>query len=192
MDDNLLVEKILSGNQEAVRTLYRLYSNKMLCFIKTKADPSVSEEILQDTFISVLQSLPGFAGRSSLYSWMCGICRHEIADYYRKQKIKEVVFSRIPILKKIVTQALSPEVAFEEKELKEKITHTFKGLSEGYRQILRLRYIDGYSVTELSKKLGLSYKSCESKLFRARVAFQKTFAEKTGNLHQGRDFIGFT
>jgi len=186
MTDQELVRKILKGDQQAVNQFYRQYREKLLALISQKVDGQVAEEIGQDTFLSALDSLPLFAGRSSLYTWLVGIARHEIADYYRRKKLKEVVFSRIPFLKKIVSQALSPEMALEEKELKEKIKKSFGSLSEGYRQILRLRYVDGYHVSDLAKRLGVSYKSAESKLFRARVAFQKVFAESKGN-YQNRN-----
>ena len=47
------------------------------------------EEIAQDTLMSVLVSLPRFKGKSKLSTFVFAIARHEIADFYRKQKIKK-------------------------------------------------------------------------------------------------------
>lgn len=184
MTDKQLVTRILAKDQKALNYFYRQYRSKLLAIICQKVEPGVAEEILQDTFMSALSSLAGFNFKSKLSSWLIAISRHETADYYRKQKIKEIVFSRLPFLKKLFSQALSPETAWEEKELKEKIKKTFSGLSEGYGQILRLKYIEGFSVTQISQKLGISYKSCESKLFRARTAFQKSFVQKSNSKYQ--------
>jgi len=189
MTDFELIQKILKGNQQAISLFYRRFQPKLQAYIEKKVDGQVVEEILQDTFLSALQSLPLYRGESSLYVWLLSICRHEICDYYRKQKIKEIVFSRLPFLRKIVSQALSPETALEEKELKQKIKKTFSRLSEGYRRILRLKYVDGFSVTEVATRLKISYKSAESRLSRARLAFKKEFAGQGQNGYQIGHFI---
>ena len=188
MQDKQLVEKILAGDDRAISLFYRRYRKKLLVFIERKVRQGPAEEITQDVFVSALESLPIYKGKSSLYSWLLGIARHEIADFYRKKKIKEIVFSRLPFLEKLVSKALSPEIAYEEKELKEKIKRSFVGVSEGYRQILRLKYCEGYSVADLAKKLGVTYKSAESKLFRARLAFQQEFEHQGKNGYQAGDF----
>jgi RNA polymerase sigma-70 factor (ECF subfamily) len=190
MQDSELVQQILKGEQSAVSLFYRRYQAKLLEFIQLKTRPAVAEEILQDTFISALQSLPLFKAQSSLESWLFGIAKHEIADYYRRQKIKEIVFSKLPFLSKLISQALSPEVALEEAELKRKIKKTFARLSEGKRRLLRLRYVEGWSVTKIAAKLKISYKSCESRLTRARLAFREEFVGQTQKNYQSRFIAG--
>ena len=137
-----------------------------------------AEEILHDVYISSLDSLPIFKFNCSLYTWLCSIAKHETADFYRKKKLKTLVFSRLPFLKKIVDKALGPELSLQEKELKVKIFKTFKNLSEGYSQILRLKYIEDLSMAEISQKLGKTVKAVESKLTRARLAFQNEYLKE--------------
>jgi RNA polymerase sigma-70 factor (ECF subfamily) len=136
------------------------------------------EEIVQDTLISALDSLPGFKNESSLSTWVLAIARHEVADFYRRQKIKQVFFSKLPFLKNLVSQALGPELAYQELETKKRILATFKNLSEGYAQILRLKYIEELSMRQIAQKLKITVKAVESKLTRARLAFVKTYALK--------------
>jgi len=179
MDDKTLVKRILQGKKQAINFFYRNYKPKLFGYIAQKvADPKDIEEILHDTFISALDSLPLFRFNSSFLTWLKAIASHEITDFYRKKKIKTIVFSRFPFLEKLVAKALSPELALQEKEAKEKIFKTFKNLTEGYRQILRLKYIEGLSMAQISQKLGKSVKAVESQLFRARQAFQKEYAKE--------------
>lgn len=180
MEEKLLVKKILNGNQKSINQFYKQYQKKVLFFIKKKIKNNKdAEEILQDTFVSALDSLPLFQFHSSLFTWLCGISYHETVDFLRRQKIKTIVFSKLPFLKNLVNKALSPELALQEKEAKQKIWQTFKHMSEGYREILRLKYIEGFSMAEIAEKFGKSVKAIESKLFRARLAFQKEYAAKT-------------
>ena len=188
MQDKQLVEKILAGDDKAIGLFCRQYRKKLLIFIERKVRQGPAEEITQDVFVSALESLPVYKGKGSLYSWLLGIARHEIADYYRKKKIKEIVFSRLPFLEKLVSKVLSPEIAYEEKELKQKIKRSFAGVSEGYRQILRLKYCEGYSVADIAKKLEISFKSAESRIFRARLAFQKEFAGENQENNKAGNF----
>ncbi len=179
MKEEKLINQILIGNKKAHRIFYRKYQAKLLGFIKKKVgNLQDSEEILQDVFTSAFLSLPNFSAKSSLYTWLCSITRHEICDFYRKKKIKTIVFSKFPFLEKLVSKALSPELALQEKEIKSRILRTFKSLSEGYCRILRLKYIEEKTVKEIADILGKSIKSTESLLFRARVAFQKQYSKQ--------------
>lgn len=167
-----LVEKILKGDRKVEALFYKTFKPRLLKFIKRKVPRGVAEEILHDTFLSALDSLPLFKFSSSLYSWLYSIARHEIIDYYRRKKIKTILFSRLPFLESLASQALGPEAVLAKKELKKEIKRTFKNLSEGYRRVLRLKYIEGLSVKEIARILGKTVKATESRLFRARIAFQ--------------------
>ena len=52
-------------------------------------------------------------------------------------------------------------------------------LSEGYRDILRLKYLEGLTVNQIAKKLKTSFKAVESRLSRARGAFRKIWLTKS-------------
>ena len=169
MRKNGLVNQILSSG----------FRQRLTRFISQKvADPMDVDEIVQDSLLSALDSLPGFRGQSQLFTWVAGIARHEVMDFYRRKKIKQIVFSRLPFLKKLVSEALGPELAYQELETKTKIVATLKHLSEGYAQILRLKYVEGRSMAEIAEKLNLTIKAVESRLTRARLAFQKVYANQ--------------
>lgn len=157
---------------------YNNYNRPLFSFISSKVERREdAEEILQDTWISIFDSLSMFSGRSSFLTWAKAISLHEVADFYRKKKIKSIVFSRLPFLENLVSEALGPELVLQEKEMRNEIEKALSRLSEGYRQILRLKYIEGLTMAEMAKALDLSFKSVESRLFRARLAFQKLWKE---------------
>lgn len=154
-----------------------LLRQKLFSFVRRRvADPADCEDIVQETMISIYDSLPLYRGKSAFFSWCCGIAKHEIADWYRKKKLKQVVFSRLPWLKELVSEALGPELAYQELETKRKIVSVLKHLGEGYSRILRLKYVEGLSMRQIAAELNLTVKAVESRLTRARVAFQKIYA----------------
>ncbi|MGB9911503.1 MAG: RNA polymerase sigma factor [Microgenomates group bacterium] len=155
----------------------RYLINRLYQFIywrtKNKDD---AEEILQETLKNAWQCLSLYSKKSSFFTWLCGIAKHEIADYYRKKKIKTILFSWFPWLENLVSEALGPEQEFLKKEFLKRVNETFNQLSEGYREVLRLKYIEGLTVKEIAQKLNETVKAIESRLFRARKAFTKAFA----------------
>jgi RNA polymerase sigma-70 factor (ECF subfamily) len=149
---------------------------KLVKFISRKVgDPADVEDLVQETMLAIYDSLPLFKGKSAFLTWAYGIAKHEIADFYRKRKIKQVVFSKLPFLKELVSEALGPELEYQEIEAKTKILKTLKKLGEGYARLLRLKYIDGLSMHQIAKELDLTVKAVESRLTRARLAFQKIY-----------------
>ncbi|KKS79245.1 MAG: ECF-family RNA polymerase sigma factor [Candidatus Beckwithbacteria bacterium GW2011_GWA2_43_10] len=157
------------------------YRQRLTKFVAKRVDNFMDvEEIVQDTLLSAMDSLPTFKGKSSQFTWLCAIARHEIGDFYRRKKIKQIVFSKCPWLKELVDEALGPELAYQELETKTRILKTFKNISEGYAKILRLKYVEGRSMKEIARKLNLTVKAVESRLTRARLAFQKIYVQEGG------------
>ncbi len=174
MEEKKLITEVIKGNKKAVKIFYQKYAPSLFLLIKNKIEKREdAEEILQDTFISIFDSLSFFDFRSSILTWAKSIAQHEVADFYRKRKIKSLIFSHLPFLEKLASQALGPEMSFQQKEVKEEIERVFACLSEGYREILRLKYIEGLSMAKIANLRQISVKAVESRLSRARLAFQK-------------------
>ncbi|MEK7074003.1 MAG: sigma-70 region 4 domain-containing protein, partial [Patescibacteria group bacterium] len=56
-----------------------------------------------------------------------------------------------------------------------KIRTVFARMMPDYRQVLVLKYLERASVSEIADKLSITFKSAESRLFRARRAFVELF-----------------
>ncbi len=177
MDEQKIVERILAGDEKALRFFYRHFAPPLFSYVKEKiAVEEDVEEIVQDVFLSAVEGFRDFAFRCRLFTYLCSIANHKIVDFYRKKKLKSVLFSHLSDFEPLVSTLLGPEEKLDEEFLREKIRQTFEKLSPRYRQILRLKYIEGFSVSEIASKLSLSFKSAESLLFRARKSFVAAYA----------------
>lgn len=172
-----------------IETLITGHQQKLLGYLLRKTrNPQVAQDLLQETLISALDAYPSFKNKSSFLTWLCGIANHEIADYYRKKKIKTVLFSLFPFLEDLAEQAFGPEqqlLKIEiEQETEKRVRYVLTKLNEGYAEILRLRYYQHLTIGQIAKKLNASYKAVESKLSRARKAFAQTYLadHSQGNL----------
>ncbi len=175
--EKLLINKLLLGDAKSLNSYYRSYKERLLRYINNKiANPQDGEEILQDVFLGSLDALRNFTFKSSLYTYLCSIANHKVIDFYRKQKIKNIVFSRLPgNISPLVSQLLTPEEELSSKEVKEQIKEVMRRIKPVYSTLIRLKYVEGYSLKQIAKKLVISCKSAESMLFRARTSFVKQY-----------------
>ncbi|HJU54931.1 MAG TPA: sigma-70 family RNA polymerase sigma factor [Pyrinomonadaceae bacterium] len=47
-------------------------------------DASLAEDVVQETLLAALQAYAGFGGRGSERTWLVGILKHKVADYFRR------------------------------------------------------------------------------------------------------------
>ena len=160
-----------------MKNCYKQYDLGLKKYISQKIDDDgVVEEIANDVMLAAISSGEKFEGRCSEFSWLCSIANHKIIDYYRKKKIKTILFSVSPMFEEIADKALTPERDVLKNELKEEIKKTFKDMKKGYENILRLKYLEGWKVKEIAKKMNTTVKGVESKLIRAKKEFRENWA----------------
>jgi RNA polymerase sigma-70 factor (TIGR02943 family) len=144
-------------------------------------DQAMAEEIVQVTFFAALQSTHTFAGRSSEKSWLFGILKHKILDYFREIK-KNRSFDLSPEddqdpfeydptghwKKTPQNWRMDPEKSAVNQELTEKLALCLDGLSEKFRQIFVLKEIDGASTEQICNEFNIKPTNLWVILHRAR------------------------
>jgi len=173
-----LINGLLKGNKKHLRIFYDRYSLKLKNYIAQKiSQPDKVEEILQDSLLEGLEALRDFTGSSSLYTYLCAIAKYKTIDYYRKKKLKKILFSNIPGVEHLFSIITTPEEELDKRITKKKVHEVLAELRPKYSQVLKLKYLKGFSVKQVAKKMNTSFKSAESLLFRARrdfaVAYEK-------------------
>jgi len=175
-----LVEAVVKGERGAVATLYRIHSTSVRQYLRSKLGRAEDvEELLQDTFISVFDSLSLYRGESSLKTWILSIARHEVADFYRKRYVRQVVEKTAPLFDEIVAELSSPEFEMKKKGIKSQFLQAYSSLKREYQDVLSYRYELGMSVQEVARRMDLPFKATESLLYRARVAFRQAYETRT-------------
>lgn len=176
MNDPILIERLFARDRKAASAFYHQYAPQLRRYIGVRvSNTDDAEEILQDTLFSFLEGLRDFRKESSVRTYLFSICQHKIIDFYRRKKLKHIVFSRVPELEFFISPIIGPEDALDKVLIGEKIQTVFDRILPMYRTILKLKYLDHDSVTAISKKLSITFKCAESRLFRARRAFVELF-----------------
>ena len=170
-----LVKKILEGDEGAAVILYKTYSIELLKYLQKRVPHEEASEILNDTFLEAIDGMIMLKKDENLKAWLYKIAYNKTIDYYRKTKVKSVLMSQIPFLEIVDSEVHQPEFQLEKKRLREKIEKAFRTLSEKYRKILTLHYLEHLSIKEIALLFQLSPKATESLLFRARQSFIRAY-----------------
>jgi RNA polymerase sigma-70 factor (ECF subfamily) len=89
--DSLLVDAIRRGQPDAWNDLISQYEGRLLAFVESRLSygtggrRAASEDVVQETFIGFLTSLPNYDRRRPLESWLFAIAAHKLTDYLRRE-----------------------------------------------------------------------------------------------------------
>jgi len=187
--DQKQVERLLAGDERAFREFFDEYFDRLYRFALSRArnNPSLAEEAAQRALCRAVRKLDGFRGESSLFSWLAGICRNELADLFEisnRDAARQVSLDSDPSGQRAAQQHAAelqhePEEQTASDERTEHIETILRQLPGRYGEVLRWKYLDDLSTEEIAVKLGVSYDAAQSSLQRARAAF-KSAADAAG------------
>jgi RNA polymerase sigma-70 factor, ECF subfamily len=84
--DSLLVERIRHGESDAWNDLIERYEGRLLAFVESRLGRrGPSEDIVQESFLGFLNSLPNYDGRRPLESYLFSICAYKLTDHLRRE-----------------------------------------------------------------------------------------------------------
>jgi RNA polymerase sigma-70 factor (ECF subfamily) len=84
--DQFLVERIGEGDGAAWEELIARYEGRLLAFVEHRLrDRNSAEDIVQETFIGFLNSLPNYDRRRPLESYLFSICSYKLTDHLRRE-----------------------------------------------------------------------------------------------------------
>ena len=171
-----IVRKAKKGDKEAFSELVTIYSERIynlaLRILRNRED---AEDVLQETFLTVLQKLNTFDGRSNFFTWIYRIATNASLMKLRK---KRLVFAELPENPDLgprhderimVDWSQDPSFNIQNEEIKKIIDTAINQLSEIYRTVFILRDIEQLSIKETSKILNISEENVKIRLKRARM-----------------------
>jgi RNA polymerase sigma-70 factor (ECF subfamily) len=83
--DRLLIQQIRQGDSRAWETLISRYEGRLLAFVHRRLrDRDASEDVVQETFVGFLNSLPNFDDRRELQTYLFTIASHKLTDHLRR------------------------------------------------------------------------------------------------------------
>lgn len=186
LDDKRLVKQLLAGDQRAFDRFFeenfaRLYRFAM---VRLSDDPEGAREVVQITLTRAVRKLHQYRAESALFTWLCAICRNETSDWLRRQvRYREhiVLYEDHPEIQAAVDSFQipaedNPEKQYQRSEAMRMIQVALDRLPAKYGNVLEWKYVEGYSVKEISAKLKIGPEAAQSLLSRAKRAFAEVYS----------------
>lgn len=179
--EDLLISGLYQGDEASFKTMVNLYKDRVfntcLGFLKNIAD---AEDISQEVFIEVYQSIRQFKGDSSLTTWIYRIAVNKSLEQIRKSKRKKrfAIFQTIFHNEKDEYLNQHPDfehpgVIAENKEKADLLMSAIDKLLDTQRTAFTLHKIEGLSYQEISEVMELSFSAVESLIHRAKKNLKK-------------------
>ena len=139
-------------NHPDIEQIYTEYRDRVMGYIyarlRSRAD---AEDLCQDVFEKINMKLESFdSGKASISTWIYSITRNSVIDFYRLSHPHEEIDENMAQDGAVDDNLLNDETLEELAEALEK-------LPAELREIVVLRYYDGIPLTEIAKKMGMSY-----------------------------------
>jgi RNA polymerase sigma-70 factor (ECF subfamily) len=180
LDERILVEKLKQGDETAFKTIVETWQqmvyNTALGIVQNAED---AEDVAQEVFIKVYESISSFKGDSKLSTWLYRITITKALDHLRKKKTKK----RFGLMQSIFGSGENeviekpdfhhPGVKLDNKEKAAVLFKAINQLPENQRIAFTLHKVEGLSYNEISEVMNSTVPAVESLLHRARQNLRK-------------------
>ncbi len=163
-EDRRLVRGFLRLRDEtSFSALYSRHAGVLFALAsRLSGSASDGEDLLQDVWVRAAEGLPAFRWESSLRTWLCGILlrrwREVCRQRGRRLRLETGEFEDEPEAR---TRALEPGAFLD-------LESALRGLPDGYREVLVLHDVNGYTHAEIAALLEIEEGTSKSQLARGR------------------------
>ena len=165
-DDTLLDRLARTGDSRAFDVLYRRYTPRLYATaVRITHDPDVAADLVHDTWVRAVESVGRFARRSAVRTWLTGILINRYREWLREHRHEAI--DDVPYVADVVDPAYASPIApsrFDRLDLEAAIA----ALAPGFRSVLVLHDVEGFTHDEIGSMLGLAPGTSKSQLARAR------------------------
>jgi RNA polymerase sigma-70 factor (ECF subfamily) len=175
LNESEVIKRAKQGDHTAFSELVDEYSERIynlgLRILRKKED---AEDILQETFLTVIQKIDTFDGRSSFFTWIYRIATNAALMKLRKKKPQYVDLPENPDFQESIESKVfidwsqDASLNVQNAEVKKVLNSAINELSEIYKTVFILRDIEQISIKETGKILNITEENVKIRLRRAR------------------------
>ena len=187
MNELLLISRARGGDREAFGALVEKYrDNVYRLAYRMCGNAYDADEAAQEAFVAAWRALPNFRGDAKFSTWLYRLTTNAAIDVMRREKRHKAVGDGEMV--DLADDADSPQETVERTEQQEAVQKALAALSEEYREVLLLRYMEELDYAEIAEVLQLPSGTVKSRINRAKAAL-KTALLKSGNIFGGSSVI---
>ena len=188
MNDQELVQAYIKGDQSAIESLINRHRSKVYTYILlTIKNQQLAEDLFQETFIKVIQSLRAgkYRDNGRFLSWVIRIAHNLIIDHFRKEKQMNSVSNDDTEVDLFNSKKLSDENIEEmiiNSQIKTEVRILINKLPDDQREVVLLRHYGGLSFKEIADQTDVSINTALGRMRYALINLRKLIEEKNLSL----------
>ena len=187
MNEILLISRARGGDRDAFGELVEQYrDNVYRLAYRMCGNAYDADEAAQEAFVAAWRALPNFRGDAKFSTWLYRLTTNAAIDVMRREKRHQTVGDGEMI--EVADDADSPQETVERTEQQEAVQKALATLSEEYREVLLLRYMEELDYAEIAEVLQLPSGTVKSRINRAKAALKAALL-KSGNIFGGSSVI---
>jgi len=170
--ERILIERASKGDQKAFSELFYEYKEMVYRVVyKLLGNSEETNDAVQQTFIELYKSLPGYAGKSKFTTWLYRIAVNVSIQFFRKRRTRD---KNQPFNPEIHADSTSEnDNPLEKKELRKQIEEALASLHIRKRTVVVLHDIENRTMEEISDIIGVPVGTIKSRLFYGREELKK-------------------
>ena len=182
-----MISRARGGDRDAFGELVEQYrDNVYRLAYRMCGNAYDADEAAQEAFVAAWRALPNFRGDAKFSTWLYRLTTNAAIDVMRREKRHQTVGDGE--MMDLADDADSPQETVERTEQQEAVQKALATLSEEYREVLLLRYMEELDYAEIADVLQLPSGTVKSRINRAKAAL-KTALLKSGNIFGGSSVI---
>lgn len=179
-DNEIDLQPLMNGDLQAFECFIEEYKAYVFAIIlRFVNDPDDAQDIAQEVFLQLYRSLPQYRP-DNLKAWVGKIATNKAIDGKRKRARQgEYLQADVETPYAPQTSNMNPEQMLIKLEKQERIKALCRELPPGYSRVLMRYYFDQQSYQQIAREEGISLKTVESRLYRARKILRERWEEGT-------------
>lgn len=171
-----LIQRLKQRDATALTALFEQYADRLYRLgLRLLHDPILADDVVQNTFLTLIEHIDSFEGRSNIRTWLYRVAYHDALGKMRQPAWAMLPDDSddIPMPTILVDWDCIPENVLSQAETHAQMAHAIELLPPLQRAVFTLRDIDELSTQETAEALGLSISSVKVTLHRARLALRE-------------------
>lgn len=179
-----MVQAFLNGDETCIETLINRHRTKVYTYILlTIKNQSLAEDLFQETFIKVIQSLRNgkYRDNGRFLSWVIRIAHNLIIDHFRKEKQMNAVSNDDTEMDLFNSKKLADdniEQLMVSSQIRKDLRRLINELPDDQREVVLLRHFGGLSFKEIADHTGVSINTALGRMRYALINLRKMINER--------------
>jgi RNA polymerase sigma-70 factor (ECF subfamily) len=186
--DEQLIGLYARGDMEAMEVLLGRYKRPIFAFIvRFVSDRARAEDLLQETFLRMIEHASSFQGSAALKTWLFRIARNLCIDELRRRKLRkhpsldakpgrleedgQSLYDRLPVAEP------GPERRTVDRDLAYRMNIAIDALPPDLREVFVMRQVNNVSFKEIGEIVGISENTAKSRMRYALERLQRALAD---------------